>query len=193
MGNHSLGKESLPDDAVLKARRAVAKSVIDGLGGLRFVRDAITNAPRLEIDAAGRQWPIGPNVAAMATALLSWEGHGELPDFWLHKVREDWYDADAQLTERRVRGARKLGVAEGLWEEAEGRRPSDGTRTTFYRLDIVRVGLAACRSEAASTERLIDREKRPRKLDEHKERINELERAKATLVALEDGADSPQP
>lgn len=167
-----------------KARRTAAKQVIDSLGGLRFVREALTKAPRGSKDAAGRQWPIGPHVAEMATRLLSWEGSGELPDFWVHKIREDWYDADAHLTERGLRTARRVGVGEHLWEERAGTRPSDGARTTLYRLDLVRVGLVAVTSAKASTERLIEREGRAWNLAEYEERLRELERAEAILRSL---------
>ena len=162
----------------------MAKQVIDGLGGLRFVREALTKAPRGSKDAAGRQWPIGPRVAEMATRLLSWEGAGELPDFWVRKVRENWYDADAHLTERGPRTARRVGVGEHLWEERAGTHPSDGTRTTLYRLDLVRVGLVAVTSAKASTERLIEREGRACNLADYEERLRELEREEAILRSL---------
>lgn len=164
----------------------VGPRAVAGLN-LPKVEDAIARAPRRRLDAAGKQRRIGPKVAKMVKKLLMLEGKGEMPDFWVHKTRREWTTDEVPLTMGELRTARRVAGEEGLFEEKDGFRPSDGQRTTFYRLDMWAVARVVMRSELERYRGLLECERRPTQRSTYEKRVKELLRASSDLAVVDRG------
>lgn len=149
------------------------------------IEDAIARAPRKRKDKAGKQRTIGPKVAKMVKKLLILEGRGELPDNWIHKTRREWTTEEAPLTRGELRTARRVAGDEGLIEEKEDFRPSDGQRTTSYRVDMWAVARVVVRSELERYREVLGYERRVGQRSIYEKRLVELERASNDLAVVD--------
>jgi len=137
-------------------RRDRATGILKGINAIA-VEDAIARAPRGRKDNAGKQWTMGANVGKMVRQLLFWDGKGEADDDRIHRTATDWFTSEAGLTERQLRTAKRIAAEEGLVEITVGRRPSDGQKVNFYRLDVWRVAQVVVQSELENTRRIMER------------------------------------
>ena len=146
------------------------------------VRKAIARAPRREPDAAGRQRRQGGNVATFLVQLLTWEGSGELDDYYIHRTKREWFESEAALTEAMVKTARKTAHEEGLVDYEQTYRPNDRRPTTKYRVNMWELT------------RLVIRSDHKRERDKLNRKRRELERAKDDLNLFEErDSGNPEP
>lgn len=158
------------------------------------VREAISRARRKDKDAAGRQRRMDKNVADLIVELLTWEGSGELDDFWLHRSSRQIAESPAALTPRMLETARRNAAEEGLLRFRTGYRPSDRRPTTFYRLDMWQLARVVNRSELEEVERVLRHETRERERDGLNKKRRALEAAKNDLDLIERGdSGNPKP
>ncbi len=146
-----------------RARSAERKKALTTLNEMKTIKlqKAMARAYRSTTtttrEGKTRRYRIGPNVAEMITWLLWWEGRGELPGDWVHKSETEWVE-ETGLTKSKLRTARLVNEAEGLWEEGRHLR-SDNRTVVKYRLNLWRVLQVANASEIENTERRLGRAK----------------------------------
>jgi len=169
------------------------KTAMAGLD-LVEVKKAIARAPRKERDAANKQRRMGGNVASFMVQLLTWEGSGELDDYYIHRTKREWFESEAALTESMVKTARTTADEEGLVEFETGYRPRDRRPTTLYRVNMWELAKLVNRSELENTERLLKHETRKRERDKLNKKRCALEAARDDLSLLgERDSGNPEP
>jgi hypothetical protein len=163
-----------------EGQREGAKSILNGMNAIA-TEDAIARAKRSGTDAADRQWTMGPNVGKMVRQLVFWDGKGSDDDDRIHKTAREWFQSEAGLTERQLRTARRIAVEEGLVEVTVGRRPSDGQKVNFYRLNMWQTARVVVESELENTNRKLAHEGRKRVRDRLNKQRRGLERTQEDL------------